>query len=224
MPRSDAIRSTERAEPAEGHRDTTKRRRRLPPAERRAELLSLAIDVFAEKGIGAARHAEIASRAGVAVSTVFVYFPTREQLVEDVLDEVAAFFIGLLESHHGQDEPAARLLADLGDSFLSLLDSHRSHVLVWLEWGSAIREEVWPRYRAFTERAVAITRRTIERGQREGTVPADADAESLARLFASSSQSIARLQLGDVDADTVRRFQQTVLRAILNDDAVPVDE
>jgi AcrR family transcriptional regulator len=45
--------------------------------------------VFAEGGLGAARHAEIAERAGVAVSTVFVYFPTREDLVRDVLDAVA---------------------------------------------------------------------------------------------------------------------------------------
>lgn len=196
-----------------------KSRRRLPPEERRAQLLSLAIEVFAEKGIGAARHAEIASRAGVAVSTVFVYFPTREKLVEDVLDEVAEFFIQLLESHHAQPKPAADLLAEVGDAFLALLDSHRAHVLVWLEWGSAVRADVWPKYRAFTERAVAITRRTIERGQREGVVAQDADAESLARLFTSSSQSIARLQLGDVDAQTVRRFQQTVLRAILVDEA-----
>ncbi len=198
----------------------TKGRRRLPPEERRAELLAHAIDVFAEKGIGAARHAEIASRAGVAVSTVFVYFPTREKLVEDVLDEVAEFFLRLLEAHHGQEKPAARVLAELGESFLSLLESHRSHVLVWLEWGSAVRADVWPKYRAFTERAVAITRRTIERGKSEGSVAADADAESLARLFASSSQSIARLQLGDVDDGTVRRFQDTVLRAVLDEAGV----
>ena len=44
---------------------------------------------------------------------------------------------------------------------------------------------------------------------------ADADCESLARLFASTSQSIARLQLGDVDRDTIQRFQETLLRAVL---------
>lgn len=195
-------------------------RRRLPPEERRAQLLAIAVDVFAERGIGAARHAEIAERAGVAVSTVFVYFPTREKLVEDVLDEVARFFLGVLERLHGQAKPCAEILREIGDRFPELLQTHRSFVLVWLEWGAAVREEVWPRYRAFTERAVAITRKTLERGQREGSVAPNADTESLARLFASSSQSIARLQLGDVDAETVRRFQDTVLRAILVEGAL----
>ena len=91
---------------------------------------------------------------------------------------------------------------------------------MWLEWGSAARQEMRPRYRAFTERIVAITKRTLERGQREGCVAGDADVESLARLFASSSQSIARLQLSDVDPGTVARFQDTVLRAIVREDAL----
>ncbi|MDH3685030.1 MAG: TetR/AcrR family transcriptional regulator [Myxococcales bacterium] len=200
--------------------ETTAPRRRLPPEERRAQLLAIALDVFAERGLGAARHAEIAERADVAVSTTFVYFPTREQLVEDVLDEVARFFIERLEQAHGQEKPCVDILREVGEGFLDLLHTHRSHVLLWLEWGAAVRDEVWPRYRAFTERAVAITRRTLERGQREGAVAPDADTESLARLFASSSQSIARLQLGDVDRETIRRFQDTVLRAIVTEDAL----
>jgi TetR/AcrR family hemagglutinin/protease transcriptional regulator len=150
------------AAPSSGARS----RRRLPPEERRAQLLAIAVDVFAERGIGAARHAEIAERAGVAVSTAFVYFPTREQLVEDVLDEVGDFFLARLEQVHGQEKPCASILREIGNGFVELLRTHRSFVLVWLEWGAAVREEVWPRYRAFTERVVAITRRTLERGQR----------------------------------------------------------
>ncbi len=112
---------------------TTEKRRRLPPEERRAQLLEIAIDVFADRGLGAARHAEIAERAGVAVSTVFVYFPTREKLVDDVLDCVASFFLDLLEREYGQDEPCVDLLRSVGERFLDLLETHRSYVLVWLE-------------------------------------------------------------------------------------------
>ena len=193
----------------------TPQRKRLPPEERRAQLLDIAIGVFADRGLGAARHAEIAERAGVAVSTVFVYFPTRDDLVRDVLDAVASFFLSLLEKAHSREAPCAEILRGINERLLEELETHRSHVLVWLEWGSAVREEVWPAYRAFSEKAVALTRRTFERGQREGSVASDADCESLARLFASTSQSIARLQLGDVDRDTIERFQETLLRAVL---------
>ncbi len=190
-------------------------RRRLPPEERRAQLLRLAIEVFAARGLGAARHAEIAERAGVAVSTVFVYFPTREKLVEAVLDEVARFFIGLIERVHGQEKPAELILREMGEAFLDVLRSDRDYVLIWLEWGAAVREDVWPRYRAFTEECVRIMQRTLERGQREGSVAPDSDTESVARLLASSSQSIARLALGEVDRSTIDRFRRTVLTVAL---------
>jgi len=196
------------------------KRRRLPPAERRAQLLEIAIGVFADRGLGSARHAEIAERAGVAVSTVFVYFPTREALVDAVLDEVASFFLEAAEGLHAKEKSCVAVLRDVGKAFLSFLETNRSQAIVWLEWGAAVRDDVWPRYRAFTESIVAITRRTIERGQQEGVIAADADTESLARLFASSSQSIARLQLSGVDRETVERFQETVLRAIVRSDAL----
>jgi TetR/AcrR family hemagglutinin/protease transcriptional regulator len=196
------------------------KRRRLPPEERRAQLLEIAIDVFAERGLGAARHAEIAKRAGVAVSTVFAYFETREALVDAVLDAVANFFLEHAERVHGQEKGCIEILREVGDAFVEFLGARRSYAIVWLEWGSAVRQDVWPRYRLFTERIVALTKKTLERGQREGCVEAGADTESLARLFASSSQSIARLQLSDVDPDTVARFQQTVLRSIVREDAL----
>lgn len=196
------------------------RRRRLPPEERRAQLLEIAIDVFAERGLGAARHAEIAERAGVAVSTVFSYFETREALVDAVLDEVARFFIDHAEAVHGQDKGCVEILRDVGDAFVDFLEHRRNHAIVWLEWGSAVRQDTWPRYRAFTERIVALTRQTLEHGRQQGCIAADADIESLARLFASSSQSIARLHLSDVDGDTVARFQHAVLRAIVREDAL----
>jgi AcrR family transcriptional regulator len=66
-------------------------RRRLSPGARRAELMACALAVFARRGLGEARHAEIAAEAGVSVATVFVYFPTREALVDAVLDEVDGF-------------------------------------------------------------------------------------------------------------------------------------
>ena len=91
---------------------TGERRRRLPPEERRAQLLSIAIDVFADRGLGAARHAEIAERAGVAVSTVFAYFETREALVDAVLREVADFFIAAAERIHGQEKGCVEILRD----------------------------------------------------------------------------------------------------------------
>jgi TetR/AcrR family transcriptional regulator, hemagglutinin/protease regulatory protein len=53
------------------------RARRLDPSERRPQLLECAMRVFARRGLGSARHSEIAKEAKVSVPTVFFYFPSR---------------------------------------------------------------------------------------------------------------------------------------------------
>lgn len=61
---------------------------RLAPEERRALLTEARIHVFARRGIGAARPTDVATDAGVSEATVYVYFPTRDDLVTAVLDVV----------------------------------------------------------------------------------------------------------------------------------------
>ncbi len=60
-------------------------RTRLSPQKRKLQLMEIALEVFATRGIGRGGHADIAEIAQVSVATVFNYFPTREDLVDDSL-------------------------------------------------------------------------------------------------------------------------------------------
>jgi AcrR family transcriptional regulator len=59
-----------------------RRRREARPQE----LLEAALSVFAEKGFTAARLDEIAARAGVSKGTLYLYFPSKEALLEALID------------------------------------------------------------------------------------------------------------------------------------------
>ena len=69
-----------------------RRRTRLSPEARREQLMQCAIEVFSKRGLGRAGHAEIAELAQVSVATVFNYFSSREQLVDNVLIQIEDFF------------------------------------------------------------------------------------------------------------------------------------
>jgi AcrR family transcriptional regulator len=65
-----------------------------PPAPRQRrkqarpqELLQAALEVFVEKGFAASRTEEVAARAGVAKGTLFLYYPTKEELLKAVVRE-----------------------------------------------------------------------------------------------------------------------------------------
>ncbi|MDD2692944.1 MAG: helix-turn-helix domain containing protein, partial [Simplicispira sp.] len=66
-----------------------------PPASRRerrkearpGELLDAALDLFVEKGYAATRVDDVAARAGVSKGTLFLYFPSKEELFKAVVRE-----------------------------------------------------------------------------------------------------------------------------------------
>lgn len=55
--------------------------------ERPGELLEAALDLFVEKGFSATRSEEVAARAGVSKGTLFLYFPSKEELFKAVVRE-----------------------------------------------------------------------------------------------------------------------------------------
>ena len=52
---------------------------------RPGELLDAALDLFVEKGFAATRSEEVAARAGVSKGTLFLYFPSKEELFKAVV-------------------------------------------------------------------------------------------------------------------------------------------
>ncbi|SFC46571.1 transcriptional regulator, TetR family [Polaromonas sp. OV174] len=54
---------------------------------RPGELLNAALDLFVEKGFAATRVEEVAARAGVSKGTLFLYFPSKEELFKAVVRE-----------------------------------------------------------------------------------------------------------------------------------------
>lgn len=193
------------------------RARRLPPAERRAQLLTCALRVFARRGLGEARHAEIAQEGGVSLSSVFFYFPTRETLVRAVLDEVERFYLTMAKQIHGRELPVPRILWEHAVAFAASVDSHPDYARVWLDWSTAIRDEVWPRYLSFQERLVYILQQTVARGQREGSLTADVDTEDVARFLVSSAHMVAQMKFTNCAPERVERFMRTVIRAAIGE-------
>jgi AcrR family transcriptional regulator len=75
---------------------------RIADPHRREDILHAAREVFLECGYSDARLSDIAKRAGVVVSTLYLYFASKEEMVEelarDIYIEVAKVTLPLLET------------------------------------------------------------------------------------------------------------------------------
>jgi TetR/AcrR family transcriptional regulator len=66
---------------------TARAKRERRKQARPGELLDAALDLFVEKGFAATRSEEVAARAGVSKGTLFLYFPSKEELFKAVVRE-----------------------------------------------------------------------------------------------------------------------------------------
>ncbi|HSI55695.1 MAG: TetR/AcrR family transcriptional regulator [Ramlibacter sp.] len=67
--------------------DEVQAKRERRKEARPGELLDAALELFVEKGFAATRAEEVAARAGVSKGTLFLYFPSKEELFKAVVRE-----------------------------------------------------------------------------------------------------------------------------------------
>lgn len=89
---------------------------RTAPTDKREAILRAAIKVFAGKGYFNSKVADIASEAGIADGTVYLYFKSKDEILHSIFDRAMAEFIAegrteLAELENPQDK--LRRIAEL---------------------------------------------------------------------------------------------------------------
>jgi AcrR family transcriptional regulator len=91
----------------------------LPGRQRRKqarpqELLDAALDLFVEKGFAATRAEEVAQRAGVSKGTLYLYYPSKEELFKAVIAQsLTARIEASAQQVQAYQGPMGPLLEDL---------------------------------------------------------------------------------------------------------------
>ena len=149
---------------------------RLPRTARRAQLLSVALDVFVESGYHSASMDEIAERAGVSKPVLYQHFPGKLDLylalLETSVDTVIDGVRSALASTHANQR---RVQATMELWFDYVLDSRAAFKLVF---ESDLTSD--PRVRALVDRVTDESAAAIADVIREDTNLSDAASHVLA--------------------------------------------
>ncbi|MBX7061656.1 MAG: TetR family transcriptional regulator [Pyrinomonadaceae bacterium] len=152
-------------------------------SDKREAILRAGVKVFAAKGFFNSKVADVASEAGVADGTVYLYFKGKDDILHSIFDRAMAEFIaeGRRELEH-IDDPAKQI-AKIAELHLSRLGADRSLAVVFqieLRGSTKFME-------AFSAAAFAeyleIIRKTIERGQKDGAFRSDVKPIIAAKMF-----------------------------------------
>jgi len=190
-----------------------KRAPRLSPDEREKQLLQLGVKAFAEKGIGNAKHADIAKAAGISVPTVFDYFPSKDALVNGILEEVAREFRGIYDAIDEYGDGQEALL--ISGRLLSLLVAEKpEYARVWLMWGAIHSEEIRTGYQAlekiFLRKATTLLKKTLKKEVDENILI------DRARLMVGAGTMLTKLALDEPSPERVEQYVLHVADVLLS--------
>ncbi|MGE0487547.1 MAG: TetR/AcrR family transcriptional regulator [Gammaproteobacteria bacterium] len=193
-------------------KSTVRRRSRLNPERRFAQLLDCAIKVFARTGLASGVHAQVAEEAHVAVSTAFVYFPTREALVDAVVTEVDRYLVELVANAAQKRKPAADKLLAILHAFSMTVDQAPDYIKIWLNWSTDVDDATWARYVDFQDRILAAFDAIITRGKARGEIADNVNAALSAHLVMSAGHMIAQMKFRGRDQQEVDEFLRVLIR------------
>jgi AcrR family transcriptional regulator len=101
----------------------THRRARRKEA-RPGEIIEAALRLFADRGFAATKLEDVAAAAGIGKGTIYLYFPTKEDLFRSVVRQaVLPNLEAVAALTQAPDLPAADMLRAIAERFLLLLDT-----------------------------------------------------------------------------------------------------
>jgi AcrR family transcriptional regulator len=147
--------------------------------DRMRAIRAAALDIFAAKGFAAARLEDVAAAAGVAKGTIYLYFKSKEDLLESIVRNTIGVTLANFEQAIADSPaPASLLLRLMGQTIATALQDHdRRRVLhLVLSEGGRFPDIAEFYHREIISRGRALIRAIVAKGRASGEFLSDEPA------------------------------------------------
>jgi AcrR family transcriptional regulator len=187
---------------------------RMPAAERRLSLIETAIRVFSDGSYRGTTTAEIARAAGVSEPILYRHFASKRDLYLAALDHVWAQARTQWEAVLDSTENVLAAFELMGRDHVTIRDSKFQLAELWVQALSEANEdaELRKQLRRHMREVHDFTAEVIRRGQAEGVLGADrnADAEAWSFLAGGVLGMVGR-RIGLLDESEVQEIRRSRL-------------
>ncbi|WP_438943971.1 TetR/AcrR family transcriptional regulator [Nocardia blacklockiae] len=190
-------------------------------AELRQEIIDTAFACFAEKGYHATGIADIAGQLGIGHGTFYRYFANKRDIIDHVIDDLAARIIDSLGTDNAPDAATTleeyraqveRIGAALNHIFLE--DRRVSQLLLFQATG--IDSELTQRLYGLLDTADALTAGYLEHGVELGYLRADLDTANTAKAVTGMMLAAVVHGLRDPDPGAAAALTEAIRRVLID--------
>lgn len=136
--------------------------------DKRSMLLKAAADIFSKKGFHNAKIGEIAEAAGVGKGTVYEYFPSKNQLFQEVIKHSLSTYKDMISDEIGRfDDPVDKLKAVVY-MHMRFLEAHKNLAKIVADNPGGISEDTKEQVLRLKHQATAKIRSVISEGIERG--------------------------------------------------------
>lgn len=199
--------------------ETPARPSRRSQSERRDEseraLVEATLKVVAEQGVGAATFEEIGRAAGLSRGLVTQRFGSKRGLTEAVIAYLHRRREAALEADHTDEKPALDVLERYMTSHLRAMETEMGGRAYFMLLAAAVADAAALRelFARSHERVRVWLRAVIERGQAQGALRTDLDADAAALMVGSLLLGLSMQRLIDPDTD-IEKIRTTAIEVL----------
>ncbi|NKY89530.1 TetR/AcrR family transcriptional regulator [Nocardia veterana] len=190
-------------------------------AELRQQIIDTAFACFAEKGYHATGIADIAAELGIGHGTFYRYFENKRDIIDHVIDDLAARIIEALGTENAPD--AATSLAEyrhqldrIGVALHRIFLADRRVAQLLLFQATGIDPELTMRLYGLLDTADALTAGYLEHGVELGYLRADLDTANTAKAVTGMLLAAIVHGLRNPDPEATAGLAQAIPRLLID--------
>ncbi|NKY29694.1 TetR/AcrR family transcriptional regulator [Nocardia gamkensis] len=190
-------------------------------AELRQEIIDTAFVCFAEKGYHATGIADIAGQLGIGHGTFYRYFSNKRDIIDHVIDDLAARIIAALGTENAPDAAASldeyRAQIDrIGVALTEILLADRRVAQLLLFHATGIDDELTQRLYGLLDTADALTAGYLDHGVEQGYLRADLDTLNTARAVTGMLIAGIVYSLREPDEASIAGLTEAIRRLLVD--------
>ncbi|MGV9332126.1 TetR/AcrR family transcriptional regulator [Nocardia sp. NPDC003726] len=190
-------------------------------AELRQEIIDTAFVCFAEKGYHATGIADIAAQLGIGHGTFYRYFSNKRDIIDHVIDDLAARIIAALGTENAPDAAASldeyRAQIDrIGVALTEILLADRRVAQLLLFHATGIDDELTQRLYGLLDTADGLTAGYLDHGVEQGYLRADLDTLNTARAVTGMLIGGIVYSLREPDEAAIAGLNQAIRRLLVD--------